>query len=132
MVKTSSRLRLGQWCPLHRAYVCCGREKPTKKSSKHVSVNGVTRIEDSFHPRGYREKCSPAVMTQRKHQLMARNPVCLYCGVNFLDDKTAYSDIHLAHKESKGMNGAKRDDHLSNLGLAHARENVVNGSRKVA
>lgn len=130
-----NRLRKSEFCPLHGGFgcVCKGNQRPGPRPDKHKKrVRGVLRIDDPHHPRGYREDCSPAELRRRKHWLLINNPVCMYCGKNFREDGSEYSDIHLAHKESKGMGGAKHDDHLDNLGLAHAAENLANGSRRVA
>jgi hypothetical protein len=128
-----NRLRHSERCPLHKSYACvCKGEGPKRPPTKPKFVHGVRRVDDPFHPRGYREICSPAELKRRKHILMLSDPVCIYCGKNFLEDGSHYNEVHLAHRESKGMNGAKHDDHMSNLGLAHAAENLANGSRKVA
>jgi hypothetical protein len=43
-----------------------------------------------------------------------------------------YSDIDLEHKEPKGFHGAFRDDHMTNLALAHRACNQEKGSKRVA
>jgi hypothetical protein len=124
-------LRKGEFCPLHKSYFCCGRAKPTKKQkAKGLTVQpGVRRIDDEFHPRGYRERCSVAELRRRKHKLMAAAELtCFYCGGDLR--QSDYREIALCHKEPKGMGGARHDDHFDNLVLAHASCNLENGSRR--
>ena len=47
------KLRRNQYCPIHRSLFCCGRELVQKKCK--IRRLGVERIEDPYHPRGYRE-----------------------------------------------------------------------------
>jgi hypothetical protein len=47
------KLRRNQYCPIHRSLSCCGREAVLQKRS--FRQMGVQRIEDSHHPRGFRE-----------------------------------------------------------------------------
>jgi len=47
------KLRRKEFCPIHRSISCCGRELVQKGS--RVRRLGVQRIEDPYHPRGYRE-----------------------------------------------------------------------------
>src|SRR5262249_32111368 len=121
------------------SYFCCGRKTPlerkpvngTQRQAKQrlLNRNGVRVIEDQFHPRGFRELCSQAELNRRKHKLLSqgiRN--CFYCGEEFID----YREIVVAHKEPKGMGGARHDDHISNLTLSHKLCNLENGSRRVA
>jgi hypothetical protein len=73
---------------------------------------GVQRIEDPYHPRGYRELRSPAEMrklTNRK--VREQGGTCAICHEDFTD----YSDIVPDHKSPKGMGGGWRDDHPDNI-----------------
>ena len=53
------RLRANEVCPIHKSVSCCGREFVPKVTAIRT---GVRRIEDAYHPRGYRELRSPAEM----------------------------------------------------------------------
>ena len=53
------KLRRNEYCPIHRSLFCCGREHARKERRFQL---GVQRIEDSHHPRGYRELRSRAEM----------------------------------------------------------------------
>ena len=124
-----NKLRVGQYCPLHRSFRCCGRKPepklaPAKKRSQFL--RGVTIIEDPHHPRGFRERCSQAELNRRKDKMLQGGQTsCFYCQKDF----ELYSDIVVAHIESKGMGGARHDDHPSNLTLSHSWCNLENGSR---
>jgi hypothetical protein len=124
-------LRKGEMCPLHKSFACCGRNQPTPKVSKKrvYSSAGVRRIEDEFHPRGYREICSNAELRRRKHELMAKGLlVCFYCNRDLRE--LEYDEIDLCHVEPKGMGGARHDDHMSNLVLGCRACNLENGSKR--
>jgi len=125
-------LRRGEFCPLHKSFFCCGRETPfTRKnaSQRFKSSPAVEIIQDEHHPRGFREICSPAELRRRKHVLLSRGiKDCFYCE----DPLTTYQDTELAHKEPKGMGGARHDDHWDNLALAHRLCNRENGSKRPA
>lgn len=127
-----NRLRTREFCPLHHSYFCCGRERsfPTRRKNAGPKFRqpGVKIVEDAHHPRGYREICAQAELTRRKKALISSGEKCLYCPKPF----ETYQEIHLAHKEPKGIGGARRDDHRDNLGLAHATCNIANGSRRLA
>lgn len=129
-------LRNGEMCPLHKSFWCCGRVRPAEKrkkgGSKPFPLTGTRKIEDQFHPRGYREICSPSELRRRKHALMA-NPdllVCFYCHGDLR--KAEYGEIALCHVEPKGMGGARHDDHIGNLVLGHHSCNLENGSKRPA
>ena len=47
------KLRRNQRCPIHKSLFCCGRESLLHKPRQIRP--GVQRIEDTHHPRGYRE-----------------------------------------------------------------------------
>jgi hypothetical protein len=71
-------------------------------------MRGVTIVEDPHHPRGFRELCSPAELKRRKDKMLeAGQTACFYCGDEFKE----YGDIVVAHKEPKGFNGSRHDDH---------------------
>lgn len=127
-------LRKGEMCPLHRSFYCCGRHQPLERAKKGGSrafnSHGVRRIEDRFHPRGYREVCSAGELRRRKHRLMSEpaSLYCFYCNENLR--VASYSEIDLCHKEPKGMGGARHDDHFDNLVLGHHSCNLENGSKR--
>ncbi|MCU1301933.1 MAG: endonuclease [Candidatus Sulfotelmatobacter sp.] len=126
-------LRKGEMCPVHRSFYCCGRVEPKerKRPQPFPSQPGVRRIADKFHPRGYREICSPAECRRRKHQLMATGDLkCFYCKKDLRAGE--YADIDLCHIEPKGMGGARHDDHIDNLTLGCHSCNLENGSRRPA
>jgi hypothetical protein len=51
---------------------------------------GVRRIEDSHHPRGYREPRSPAEMRKLlNRKIIEQNGICPIC----LEEFTAYNDV---------------------------------------
>jgi hypothetical protein len=129
----STLLRKGEMCPLHKSFYCCGRVRPEekKRNQPFPSRNGVRHVEDTFHPRGYREICSASELRRRKHALMSRGELkCFYCHGDLR--KEEYADIDLCHIEPKGMGGARHDDHLDNLILGHRSCNLENGSRRPA
>lgn len=132
-----NKLRTGQLCPLHRSYFCCGRVKPhfkphrcdgpQKQSRGRQFYRGVTIIPDEFHPRGFRERCSQAELKRRKEKMLKSGQTsCFYCGKDF----EVFGEIVVAHKEPKGMGGARHDDHKDNLTLAHSSCNLENGSKR--
>jgi hypothetical protein len=116
----TSKLRKGERCPIHKSYFCCGREREPKKQ-----LESVVRVMDDHHSRGYREICSEPELRRRKDELLRKGEGCLYCTEPFDD----YRAVELAHRNSKGMNGSKHDDHRENLGLAHRWCNRKNGSK---
>ncbi len=121
-----TKLRRNERCPLHGRRDCCGRESRTKaKSEKFQSRNGVTTMPDG------REVCTPAVLRRRKDTLIRKHPYCAACEILNPEQAkfTDYDEIELAHKESKGFNGYKRDDSFSNICLMHKSENREQGSR---
>ena len=126
------RLRKRELCPLHRSYYCpCHGQTKKLREKSRPRVLAVERIMDPHHPRGYREKCSPAELRRRKNVLILKaegHPACHLCGEEF----TNYAEIELEHKEPKGMGGAWHDDHWDNLDLAHRSCNREKGSRRIA
>jgi hypothetical protein len=68
------RLRPNELCPIHRSVSCCGREVSTKPKLIRL---GVQRIEDSHHPRAYRELRSPAEMRKLlKRKIVEQDGIC--------------------------------------------------------
>jgi 5-methylcytosine-specific restriction endonuclease McrA len=99
-----------------------------KSKSKHEYVNGVRRIDDPFHPRGYREICTDEELRRRK-LLKMEEPMHL-CGICWLPLSDDPNHVQLDHIKSKGMGGAQRDDHLDNLQATHPGCNMRKGSKK--
>jgi hypothetical protein len=119
------KLRRNQICPIHRSLYCCGRETRLKKIP--VRALGVQRIEDSHHPRGYRELRSNAEMRKLlNRKIVEQNKVCAICRAAFTD----YSDIVPDHICPRGMGGAWRDDHPDNIQAVHWWCNGEKGSTR--
>ncbi len=119
------KLRRHDYCPLHKSLFCCGREQ--KRKLRRYSV-GVQRIEDPHHPRGYRERRSPAEMKKLlNRKIVEQGMKCGICGETFTD----CNDIVPDHIDPKGMRSARRDDHPDNIQAAHRRCNLEKGSRRV-
>jgi 5-methylcytosine-specific restriction endonuclease McrA len=119
------KLRRNERCPIHKSLFCCGREQ-IKKVRK--SWTAVQRIEDPHHPRGYRERRSPAEMkTLLKRKIAEQGMKCGICGNDLID----FSDVVPDHKDPKGMGSARRDDHPDNIQAAHRRCNLDKGSRRL-
>jgi hypothetical protein len=117
------KLRRKELCPIHKSVFCCGREH-LKKSR---SFNGVKRIEDPHHARGYREIRSPAGMKKLlSRKIIEQGMKCGICGEPFTD----CSDIVPDHIRSKGMGSSWRDDHPDNIQAAHRRCNFEKGSSR--
>lgn len=95
------RLRRNQKCPIHSSVSCCGREQTVKrKISRQI---GVRRVEDSHHPRGYRELRSQGEMRKLLNRKIAsQGRKCALCGVNFTD----IADVVPDHISPRGMGGA--------------------------
>lgn len=123
------RLKPTERCPIpeHRgSLTCCGRGDFRRiKSSKHkgeVRVgSGVFRLPDG------RERRTKAALHRAKKLLLKAGELCAGCQEGFGD----FSDVELAHIESCGMNGHKRDDSMKNLTLMHTLENREQGSRSL-
>lgn len=114
-----SRLRATQICPVHGKTTCCGREDFKPKPKKYeTDCRGVRKLPDG------RERCSPAILRQRKDTLLKRGDHCAACDQPFDD----YREVELAHKVSKGLGGGRRDDSWSNLCLMHKSANREQGS----
>jgi hypothetical protein len=78
----SMKLRRNQYCPIHHSLSCCGRDPVPK--GRGVRRLGVQRIEDSHHPRGYRELRSKAEMRKLlDRKIVEQNRQCAICQVAF-------------------------------------------------
>lgn len=120
------RLRRNQLCPIHRSRFCCGREAIPRETRQRQL--GVRRIDDSQHPRGYREIRSNAEMRKLlDKKILAQNGECAICNEKFTD----YSDIVPDHIHPRGMGGAWRDDHPDNIQAVHWWCNGEKGSSRV-
>ena len=107
------KLRPNQFCPIHKSLSCCGRETLPKPRLVRL---GVQQIEDSHHPRRYRELRSPAEMRKLMNRKIGeQNGICPICHKEFTD----YNDVVPDHKNPKGMGGAWRDDHPDNIQATH-------------
>ena len=119
------KLRTNEFCPIHRSTSCCGRESLPKPRLVRL---GVQRIEDTHHPRGYRERRSPAEMRKLMNRKVREQAgICPICCEEFTD----YNDIVPDHKEPKGMGGAWRDDHPDNIQATHWWCNGEEGSTRM-
>jgi hypothetical protein len=79
-------------------------------SERKILQVGVRRIEDSHHPRGYRELRSPAEMRKLvNRKIVEQDRICAICHFDFRD----YNDVVPDHENRKGIGGAWRDDHPS-------------------
>src|ERR1700687_1047028 len=108
------KLRRNEYCPIHRSLSCCGRE-PVQKPRKPNQF-GVQRIDDPHHPRGYRElRSNPEMRTLMNRKISEQRSKCGICEVAFTD----YTDIVPDHINPKGMGGAWRDDHPTNIQAVH-------------
>jgi len=119
------KLRRNQYCPIHRSLSCCGRE-PIARVRK-VNRLGAQRIEDSHHPRGYRELRSNAEMRRLvNRKVVEQDRECALCQVKF----TNYNDIVPDHINPRGMGGSWRDDHPDNIQAVHWWCNSEKGSSR--
>jgi len=81
------RLRANEVCPIHRSLSCFGRERIPKPRLIRL---GVQRVEDSHHPRGYRELRSPAEMRKLLNRKIRQQAgICAICHEEFTD----YNDV---------------------------------------
>src|SRR6266478_6530992 len=81
------KLRRNEFCPIHKSVSCCGRKLIPKPKLIRL---GVQRIEDSHHPRGYRELRSPAEMRKLlNRKIVEQDRKCALCHEEFTD----YNDI---------------------------------------
>lgn len=119
------KLRRKEMCPIHRSLFFCGREQVRTQRKPWARVQ---RIEDPYHPRGYRERRSPAEMRRLlNRKIIEQDRRCGICKRLF----TSYNDIVPDHVEPKGMGSARRDDHPENIQAAHRKCNLEKGSRRV-
>jgi 5-methylcytosine-specific restriction endonuclease McrA len=119
------KLRRNERCPIHKSFFCCGRERGWRRCKPWAAVE---RIEDPHHPRGYRERRSPAEMKKLlDRKIVEQDMKCGICRKPF----TSYEEIVPDHKRSKGMGSARRDDHPDNIQAAHRICNLEKGSRSV-
>jgi hypothetical protein len=119
------KLRRNQYCPIHRSLSCCGREPVSK--GRGARRLGVQRIEDTHHPRGYRELRSKAEMRKLlDRKIVEQNRRCAICQVAF----TNYGDIVPDHMDPRGMGGSRRDDHPENIRAVHSWCNGEKGSTR--
>jgi hypothetical protein len=120
------RLRRNEYCPIHRSRSCGGRE-PIRRERRLLSL-GVRRVEDTHHPRGYRELRSPAEMRKLlNRKIVDQEKNCAICHEEFTD----YADIVPDHINPKGMGGAWRDDHPDNIQATHWWCNGEKGSTRM-
>ncbi len=120
------RLKRNEFCPIHRSRFCCGRE-PIHRPPRLVRP-GVQCVEDAHHPRGYRELRSPAEMRKLvKRKITEQGGKCGIC----LEEFTDYNDIVPDHIDPRGMGGAFRDDHPSNIQAVHYWCNSEKGSSRM-
>ena len=119
------KLRGNELCPIHNSLFCCGRERPARSCRRWT---GVRRIEDPRHPRGYRERRSPAEMRRLlRIKIREQKGRCAICGREFRHFGDAVPD----HIQPKGMGGAWRDDHPDNIQAVHRRCNFRKGSKRI-
>jgi len=120
------KLRRNEYCPIHRSRYCCGRE-PIRRDPRLIRP-GVQRVEDPHHTRGYRELRSPAEMRKLlKRKIVKQQSRCAIC----LEEFTDYNDIVPDHIDPRGMGGAFRDDHPSNIQAVHYWCNSEKGSSRM-
>jgi hypothetical protein len=87
----------------------------------------MQRIEDSHHPRGYRELRSKAEMRKLlDRKIVEQNRQCAICHVAF----THCYDIVPDHIDPRGMGGSRRDDHPDNIQAVHFWCNGEKGSTR--
>lgn len=87
------RLRRIEFCPIHKSISCCGREHVPKPRFIRL---GVQRVEDRYHPRGYRELRSPGEMRKLlNRKIVDQDRKCAICYEEFTDynDIVPYADI---------------------------------------
>lgn len=121
------KLKAKERCPLHGRRDCCGRSEFHRYAQpKHASEKTWVKITPGiYRSADGRERCSTSVLKRRKDRMLRENPVCGACGEGFKD----YYDAELAHRESKGIGGSRRDDSPKNIYLMHTRGNRAQGSR---
>jgi hypothetical protein len=88
--------------------------------AKYREISPGTRL----YPDGHIER-SPAALKRRKDTLLRQGQPCRACELEFDD----YTDVALAHDQSKGFQGWKRDDSDENTFLLHSVTNQDQGAR---
>jgi len=107
------KLRRNEYCPIHRSVFCCGRERARKERTVRL---GVQRIEDTHHPRGYRELRSPAQMRKLlNRKIVEQDRKCAICHEEFTD----YSDVVPEPYQPKPTQ--QNCEHVARLFLASCR-----------
>jgi hypothetical protein len=82
-----------------------------KMPRRSPAVDGVRRISDPHHPRGYRDICSPSAWERRRRFIAERaGDACHRCGRH-----CAYPDGDAHHEGGRGLGGGKRDDSVEGL-----------------
>jgi len=118
------KLRQNERYPIHNSFFCCGRQQAWKKRNRWAAVE---RIEDPYHPRGYRERRSPVEMKKlREHKIVEQD----------MSVESAMSPLQTMRKlfrtnAVKGNGAGRRDDHPDNIQAAHRICNLKKGSRSV-
>jgi hypothetical protein len=109
------KLRPNERCPIHRgSKTCCGRAQERPRAERPVPKYRLISLGTKLYPDGHIER-TPAALRARKDSLLRQCCPCAACGQLF----TEYSQVELAHRLAKGMNGWKRDDSDSNTTLMH-------------
>lgn len=110
--------------PSHRnSTTCCGRGDAPVRGKKSVPKWRTIGAGIRQYPDGHIER-TPAALARHKDKLLRRGERCACCGEAFDD----YREVELAHIESKGSGGWKRQDADSNLTLMHKSANRIQGS----
>lgn len=121
-----TRLKRGERCPIvsHRgSRTCCGRGELPARAAMKMPIWKLVGPGTRQYPDGHIER-SPAALAKRKKFLLERGTPCAACHETFDD----FREVELAHIESKGSAGWKRNDDLSNLVLMHKSANRAQGS----
>jgi hypothetical protein len=123
-------LKPGERCPIpaHKgSRTCCGRGDFKKIKTRHEVTRKVVGRGTYLLPDGRIER-DKAALRRVKNDFLKAGKGCAACDLPFLE----YGDVELAHIESCGMNGHKRNDAIGNLTLMHKDENREQGSRSLA
>jgi hypothetical protein len=124
------RLKLSERCPIpaHKgSRTCCGRGDIVRIKTRHEVTRKVVGRGTYLLPDGRIER-DKAALRRVKFEFLRAGKGCAACDEPF----EHYDDVELAHIESCGMNGHKRDDAIGNLTLMHKEENREQGSRSLA
>ncbi|HEY1462532.1 MAG TPA: hypothetical protein VGF44_03850 [Terriglobales bacterium] len=126
-------LRANERCPLPGHGFSCkcprvGKKEKLLGSKWKQIATGLYRIDDPHHPRGYRERRSPAKLRELTMQkVKEQGGLCCVCDQPFED----ITEISTEHKDSKGNGGCYHDDHPDNIGASHKTCNSEKGSRSL-